>query len=177
MLSINKILCSSVAKKFLAHIEVNPHTSENCFHLDDDLIFMLSNLTLGQQRFLIERAHNFIDISLKINVLKSKINELKDHSTTREIEDTYLLHGAPLCLMKRLFGIHATEFSRRRKLLNLAGSGSGRPRLTDENTEHTVWKHWQSFSNLRERERFIRTAEKTGLDLHVVWTSLKDHID
>ena len=79
--------------------------------------------------------------------------------------------------MRRLFGMHASEFSRRRNILNIRGVGSGRPPLCNEETDHLLWKLWQLYSQLDERERFLKMADQTGLDLHLIWSTLRDHID
>ena len=109
--------------------------------------------------------------------LTSQLKELEDKREDRELEDIYLFHGAPLVLMRRLFGMHASEFSRRRNILNIRGAGSGRPPLCDEETDHLVWKLWLHHKQLDERERFLKIADETNLDLHLIWSALREHID
>ena len=79
--------------------------------------------------------------------------------------------------MCRLFGMHASKFSRRRNVLNIRGVGSGRPPQCDEESDHLVWKLWQHNKQLGERERFLKIADETSLDLHFIWSALRDHID
>jgi len=73
--------------------------------------------------------------------------------------------------------MHACEFSRRRKLLNIQGVGSGRPPVCSEEVEHLVWNLWQKYSELDERKRFLMVAETSELDLHAIWSSLREHLD
>ena len=79
--------------------------------------------------------------------------------------------------MRRLFGFHTTEFTRRKDILSIPGSGNGRPPSCDECTGHQVWKPWNDYQALPEQERFIKIAEKMDLDLHLIWSALREHID
>lgn len=145
--------------------------------LPDNLITLMSKLNLTEQKSLVQHAQHYVAININPSALERQIKELEDKREERELEDIYLLHGAPLVLMRRLFGMHASEFSRRRNVLNIRGVGSGRPPLCDEETDHLVWKLWQRHNQLDERERFIMIADETNLDLHLIWSALRDHID
>ena len=96
-------------------------------------------------------AQHYVLININSSALERQIKELENKREERELEDIYLLQGAPLILMRRLFGMHASEFSRRRNILNIRGVGSGRPPLCDEKSEHLVWKLWQHYNQLNER--------------------------
>ena len=145
--------------------------------LSDELLTTLSKLNLTEQKSLINRARYFLNVGVDEKALTRQLKELEDKREERELEDIYLFHGAPLVLMRRLFGMHASEFSRRRNILNIRGAGSGRPPLCDEGTDHLVWKTWLHHKQLDERERFLKIADETGLDLHLIWSALRDHID
>lgn len=170
-------MCYSAAKTLMSSLD-----SLHSIHFEhgvipDELITAMSKLNLNQQKALAERARYFIDVAIDSNALKRQLYELEESREERELEDTYLLHGAPLILMRRLFGIHASEFSRRRSILNIRGAGSGRPPLCDEETDHLVWELWLHHKQLDERERFLKIADETRLDLHLIWSALRDHID
>ena len=123
-------------------------------------------------------AHSIMSLSTSTHPHWTRqIKELEDKREEKELEDIYLLQGAPLILMRRLFGMHASEFSRRRNILNIRGAGSGRPPLCDEETDHLVWKLWLHHKQLDERERFLKIADETSLDLHLIWSALREHID
>ena len=59
----------------------------------------------------------------------------------------------------------------------MKNAGSGRPVLCDEETDHYLWHLWEAHQGLDERQRFLTIAEESGLDLHNIWSSLREHID
>lgn len=169
-------MCRSAAKTLISSVDSlqSIHFKRN--GLPDKLINLISKLNLTEQSRLISRAQNYLAVSINSEALERQINELEYKREEHELEDTYLLHGAPLALMRRLFGMHASEFSRRRSILNIRGAGSGRPLQCSEETEHLVWKIWQQNTSEEERKRFLKIADNTGLDLHLIWSALRDHI-
>jgi hypothetical protein len=86
----------------------------------------MSKLNLTEQKSLVQSAQHYVVININTSALERLIKELEDKREEKELEDIYLLQGAPLMLMRRLFGMHASEFSRRRNVLNIRGVGSGR---------------------------------------------------
>ena len=170
-------MCSSAAQLLVSYLGSLQSIHFENEKLSDELIDSLLKLNLSEQRQLIERARYFITINIDHIALRRQLQELEDMREEHELEDIYLLNGAPLALMRRLFGLHASEFSRRRNALNIKGNGSGRPPLCDEETEHLVWRIWQQKGHLSEKERFMGIIDETNLDLHVIWSALRDHID
>ena len=170
-------MCRSAATTLMSSLESLQSIHFETNKLSDELLTTLSKLNLTEQKSLIDRARYFLNIDLDEEALKRQLKELEDTREEHELEDTYLFHGAPLVLMRRLFGMHASEFSRRRNILNIQGSGSGRPPLCNEETDHLVWKLWQQHNQLEERQRFIKMADETNLDLHLIWSALRDHIE
>lgn len=177
MTSLQEKLCTAAAERLVGALESDYLTSADGVALTDEALLRLSQLTLNQQRYLIHHASHFLNIRIEPKILLRKLNDIESLSKTREMEDECLLLGAPLVLMRRLFGMHASEFSRRRQMLNIGGHATGRPKECDEDTEHLLWHQWQIHQDLEERQRFMTVAETTGVDLHVVWQALKHHID
>lgn len=169
-------MCHAAAIKLLSSLDSlqSVHFKENT--VPDNLITTMSKFNLTEQASLAQRAHNFLVLSIDPAALERQINELANQRDDQELEDIYLLQGAPLALMRRLFGMHASEFSRRRNILNIKGAGSGRPLLCDEQTDHTIWALWQENYTFDERQRFLKIAEQTRLDLHLIWGALREHI-
>ncbi|WP_339672427.1 STY4526/YPO1902 family pathogenicity island replication protein [Dasania marina] len=167
----------SAAKTLMSSLESLQSTHFKTNILPDNLITLMSKLNLTEQKSLVQRAQHYVVININLSALERQIKELEDQREEKELEDIYLFQGAPLILMRRLFGMHASEFSRRRNVLNIRGVGSGRPPLCDEKSEHLAWKLWQQYEQLNERERFLKIADDTSLDLHLIWSSLRDHID
>ncbi len=170
-------MCRSAAKTLMSSLESLQSIHFETHKLSDELLTTLSRLNLTEQTSLINRARYFLKIGVDEKALTRQLKELEDMREERELEDIYLFHGAPLVLMRRLFGMHASEFSRRRNVLNIRGVSSGRPPLCDEASDHRVWKLWQHHKQLEERERFLKIAEETNLDLHLIWSVLREHID
>ena len=177
MANFEEKMCRAAAKSLIFSIDtlLSAHFEHN--EITDELITELSKLNLNQQSLLVKRAKYFLSISIDEGALKRQLSELEDVRKKQELEETYLLLGAPLFLMRRLFGMHASEFSRRRGVLKIQGAGSGRPKQCDETVEHTIWQLWRESNDLDERDRFILIAEKTGHDLHLICSVLREYID
>jgi hypothetical protein len=170
-------MCRSAAKTLMSSLESLQSIHFKTNTLPDNLITLMSKLNLTEQKSLVQSAQHYVVININTSALERQIKELEDKREEKELEDIYLLQCAPLILMRRLFGMHASEFSRRRNVLNIRGVGSGRPPLCDEESDHLVWKLWQHHKQLEERERFLKIADETSLDLHLIWSALREHID
>ncbi len=170
-------MCRSAAKTLMSSLESLQSIHFKTNKLPDNLITIMSKLNLTEQTSLVQHAQQYVVISINSFALERQIKELEDQREEKELEDIYLLQGAPLTLMRRLFGMHASEFSRRRNVLNIRGVGSGRPPLCEEKSEHLAWELWLHYHQLGERERFLKIAEETNLDLHLIWAALREHID
>ena len=177
MSSLQEKLCIAAAELLMRLFESEYLTTHEEIALSDEELLHLSKLTLNQQRQLIDHGYHFLSVAIDAKSLRRKLNDIALMSDTHELEDQFLLLGAPHVLMRRLFGMHASEFSRRRQMLSIGGSGTGRPRTCSEQTEHIIWYQWQKYENLDERERFLRVAESTGEDLHAIWSALRDHLE
>lgn len=176
MQSIKRQLCEAAAERLVRLLESDYLKMIDAIALDDQELLRLSKLTLNQQRYLIRHADELLNITIETKGLRRRLDELAAMEDMRDLEDEFLLMGAPHVLMRRLFGMHATEFSGRRQLLNLAGSATGRPKTCSEQTEHRIWHQWQKHEALEERERFRAVALTTEEDLHTVWNALKEHL-
>ena len=177
MLSIEKQLCEAAAERLVRLLESDTLAIMDTVALEDQELLRLSKLTLSQQRYLIRHADELLSITIEARGLRRRLKELESINALREIEDRFLSMGAPHVLMRRLFGMHASEFSGRRQLLNLGGTATGRPKACSEQTEHLIWHQWRKHSDLDERDRFIAVVQTTGEDLHTIWHALRDHID
>lgn len=177
MQSIIRQLCEAAAEWLVRLLESDYLKMIDAMPLDDQELLRLSKLTLNQQRYLIHHADELLNITIETNGLRRRLDELIAMDAIRELEDEFLLMGAPHVLMRRLFGMHASEFSGRRQLLNLGGSATGRPKACSEQTEHKIWHQWQIHQSLEERERFKAVAIATDEDLHTIWHALRNHID
>lgn len=170
-------LCTAAATKLIALLETSYLSSKPLVPLSSDELIQLSNLTLSEQQRLIESASRFLNVAIDAQRLRRELQQLEQLNDTRELEDAHLTMGAPLGLMRRLFGMYAVEFSRRRRLLGIGGEGNGRPKQCDVATEDLIWRTWKRHPELEERQRFLKVAEATQIDLHLIWSTLRDHVD
>ena len=151
------------------------HFTQN--HLPDKLIATISELNLNQQKWLIGRAGYYLTLELNASALERQLKELDTQNEEYQLENTFILKGSPRSLMRRLFGMHSSEFARRREILDLQGVSMGRPPKCNEDIEHQLWTLWQEQKGLDPRQRFLTIAEQTSLDLHIIWGALRDYID
>jgi hypothetical protein len=177
MINFENKMCRSAANTLMSSLESLQSIHFKVNTLPDNLITLMSKLNLTEQTSLAQCAHHYLVININPSALERQINELENKREEKELEDIYLLQGAPLLLMRRLFGMHASEFSRRRNILNIRGVGSGRPPLCDESSDHLIWELWQQNKTLEERERFLKIADETRLDMHLIWSALREYMD
>jgi hypothetical protein len=109
-------MCRSAARTLMSSLESLQSIHFKTNTLPDSVITLMSKLNLTEQKSLIQHAQHYFVININTSALERQIKELEDKREERELEDIYLLQGAPLVLMRRLFGMHASEFSRRRNV-------------------------------------------------------------
>jgi len=88
------------------------------------------------------------------------------------IANEFLALGAPLMMMRELFGMHANEFTLRRRVLGLKGENRGRPRI-DEVSETFIWDLWYKLRDMELRARYLKAVELSGETMLSIWTAVK----
>lgn len=177
MASIFNQLCSGAGESLMRLLESSYLTIHEALSLDEDELLQLSQLSLAQQRHLIHHAHRYLRVTIDEQALRRTLQDLNASKVNHELENEYLLLGATLRMMRDLFGMHASEFSRRRQLLGMGGQDIGRPKQCTEKTEHIIWHQWQAHDHLGDRERFLTVAEKTGESLQTIWRAVQPYRD
>ncbi|PHS00155.1 MAG: hypothetical protein COA78_24205 [Blastopirellula sp.] len=177
MTKLEEKVCRAAIKKILNSLNKCHSEDFTDYAIPDRLIDKLSELSFTQQEMFVERAARYFTFKLDVPEMDRQLELIDKLREERQIEDIFLVQGAPLKLMRRLFGMHASEFSRRRDALCLKHSGSGRPMLCDEKTDHYLWHLWEAYGEMNEHERFLTLAEESGLNLHNIWNSLRVHIE
>ncbi|MDA1370273.1 MAG: STY4526/YPO1902 family pathogenicity island replication protein [Proteobacteria bacterium] len=177
MTKFEEKVCRAAIKNILGSLSKCHSEDFTDFAIPDRLIDKLSELSFTQQGMFLDRAQTYFSFAINVPEMDKQLEIIDQLRQEKEIEDIYLVQGAPLKLMRRLFGMHASEFSRRRDAMCLKHSGSGRPIRCDEKTDHYLWHLWASHAKLCESERFLKVAEESSLNLHNIWNSLREYIE
>jgi hypothetical protein len=165
-------LYSDAAQILFRKLATDHHFEADSIGLDDETVGLLVALDFSDQASLIKDAEKYLNLSIDIEALRKQLRKVESLRRDRETEDYYLIKYAPYRLMNQLFGMHATEFSQRRKRLGIDGK-SGRPVLCDERTDNLIWELWQRHKNLDLKSRYIKVAELSNQNIDTIWTSLQ----
>ena len=143
--------------------------------INNDLLYRLRKLNSYGQKSITSKADEFLSIGIDSDELQNQIDGLAEQVCERELEDEYIQRLAPCKLMRQLFGMHATEFSQRRKFLGLAKQGQHRPRYCNKDTEFSIWQQWKNTEDMDERERYLWVAKKTDQPLNLIYAAVKSY--
>lgn len=165
-------LYSDAAEILFRKLATDHHFEADSLGLDDETVGLLVALDFNDQASLIKDAEKYLNLSIDVEALRKQLRKVESLRRDRETEDYYLIKYAPYRLMNQLFGMHATEFSQRRKRLGIDGK-SGRPVLCDEQTDNLIWELWQHHKNLDLKSRYIKVAELSNQNIDTIWTSLQ----
>ena len=167
-----KELYDAAALTLIRELDNDDLASIEDLGLTNDVIAALATLDVNEKIELVRHASKYMKLSIDIDALERQINRIENLRDDRELENYFLIKYAPFKLMNSLFGMHATEFSHRRKRLGVDGK-SGRPNYCDEETEALVWNLWKQSENLELKERYIKTAELSNQNIDTVWSILQ----
>ena len=163
---------SDAAQLLFRKINTDHHFEAGSLGLDDEMVSLLIALDFNDQVSLIKDAAKYLNLSINAEALRKQLRKVESLRRDREAEDYYLIKYAPYKLMNQLFGLHATEFSQRRKRLGIDGK-SGRPVLCDEQTDSLIWELWKRHGNLDLKSRYIKVAELSNQNIDTIWASLQ----
>jgi Protein of unknown function (DUF2857) len=144
----------------------------NC-KIDAKLLLELSEMDIRGRNFIESNAIHYLSFHIDTESLSNVLK--KWHSTRKniELEDQFLLLQAPQKLMRELFGMHATTFSWRRRLLGLQGEGRHRPFDCNQTIEMEIWSLWHKYNNLTERDRYLKVADLTNYSISVITAAVR----
>lgn len=93
-------MCCAAAKELVVSLDSlkASHFKEN--PVSDRLIATIYRLNLSDQQSLILRAPKYVHISVDIVSLDRQLSELEKSKEGYELENLYLLQGAPYVLMR-----------------------------------------------------------------------------
>lgn len=177
MTKFEEKLCRAAFKQLLRSLNSIHSKNFSNLELSDKLIEEMADLNYTQQEMLLSHAQAYFSFTLNPKELHRQIEKIEEMRNDKELEDVFLLRGAPFEMMRRLFGMYATEFTRRREVLGIKGQSSGRPLQCDEIVDHRIFHLWQQHECLAERDRFMMIAKESNVDLRYVWNSLRTYLD
>ncbi len=174
MSKMNSELCENALDSLLKNIGTARLQSAEQVDVEPSLLLKILNLTLEEREALVRSASRFVKVEIDMGALDRQLNHICNHTSGDNIENEFLLLGAPLAMMRELFGMHASEFSMRRRVLGLGGENRGRPKA-NEAAEVGIWDVWYQLRDLEERDRYLKTAEVTSESLLAVWAAVKKY--
>lgn len=144
----------------------------NLYGISDESILKLSNQNLAEREKLLQFAAQIMDVSINDGSLSQLIAYVHDYQNQQDLIDQFLLQGAQLSLMRKLFGVNSIAFTKRRKMLEIPPT-RGRPPTCDEETELMILKLWERCSDIEPKLRYIQVAELTGQSICMIDTVLR----
>ena len=176
-MGINKLegeICQKAMEGFLKGIGAARLQSVDQIKIKGDVLLKLLSLTVVEREALVDVANQFVKVDIDIEALDRQLNHICNHANGDKLENEFLMLGAPVSMMRELFGMHATEFSQRRNALGLKGENRGRPKVNND-AELAIWDIWYQLRDVELRERYLKAAELTGENLLSVWTAVKKY--
>ena len=138
---------------------------------------LFSQIEFSELEYISVFSRNFIGIDIDCARLVQVLEDSHQCSETREQENQFIYNQATNIMMRKLFGMHTTEFCARREVLGLAGVGRHRPNYCNEETEILIWRTWERYQTLPdERERYLAVSKDTNQALNVVWPAINKHL-
>lgn len=171
---LNSEVCEQALEGFLKGIGRASLQSLDQAEMESNLMLKLLGLSLTEREALTKVASRFIKVEVDTEAMNRQLQSICDHSEGDKLENNFLIQGAPVAMMRELFGMHATEFSRRRSILGLKGENRGRPK-SNADAEVEIWDIWYDLRDYELRERYLKAAQLTGESMLTIWTAVKKY--
>lgn len=136
-------------------------------------IKMIEKLPLKDLNHLSRLGAHFLDVKVNHECFATSLRHVQQEAENEAIQEELIRLRAPGAMMQALFGMTPLQYANRRKLLNLAGAGIGRPSEPSEEDQHAVWRAWHRHTGLPEVQRYLETSRTSQVPLNVVWTLVK----
>jgi hypothetical protein len=138
--------------------------------LRTDQVARLARLSLNDLRHLSEVPAHFMDVSVNTECLDRVLAHMERNRARETLHDDLIRHGAPYPMMFSFTGMSTRDFAARRRLLDLTGTGLGRPPAPTEDEEQHVWAVWQASLDQALEPRYLHVSKTTGLSLALIWS-------
>lgn len=143
------------------------------YGLSNETILKLSSQNLTEREKLIQFATEIMDVNVNDQSLERFLLYVHEDQYNQDLIDHFLLQGAPLTLMRKIFGTHTIEFTQRRKFLGIP-TNRGRP-ACDEQTELEILELWQKYNQVDRTLRYLHVAELTAQSISVIDMVVRHH--
>ncbi len=142
--------------------------------IDSDVLNSLRNMTVNEVLHASNIRSKFVTIVVDNKMLKNLFNHVKREAHAQQLINDLIAHGAPLKLVRDLTGIHAIEFSARRKMLNV--DYLGRTQSPTAEQEMCIYKHWRDLDMRTDLsgEDWLWLAKRTDLPIRLICKIIYD---
>ena len=168
------------AQMVLQHVIQSLH--EGDYHValdygfDWDEIRALETLSLQDFQWMKDQSRHFIVFEARVNHAQVRLALARRDAqkTLQALQQRLLVAGAPRHLMVQLFGWIPQHYRNQRKLLKLDDQlpRGGRPTNPTLNEEEDILAAWDQHAALALPERYLQTADATGVDVRQVCRAL-----
>lgn len=142
----------------------------NDLDLTPEEVQQLAGLNVKALRYLAKLSGHFLTIKTDHDCFAKMMRHLETEMAQESLIDELLQQGAPYTMLKALFGLSTSEFTRRQKLLGMPQRGAGRPHALDEETQGRVWEAWRATEKLPLGERYLALSRTTELPIMSLWS-------
>ncbi len=136
--------------------------------IESDVLEKLKVMTVNEVLHTSNIRSPFAKITVDNKMLKNLFNHVTREAHAQQLITDLISHGAPLKLVRDLTGIHAIEFSARRKMLNV--DFLGRTQSPSGEQEMCIYKYWRDLGMRTDLsgEDWVWLAKKTGLPIRLI---------
>lgn len=166
-------ICRAATRCLLNQINRHDTLHLKPMGISNQLTSPLSRLSPRAQEFVIDRAHGFFSFALDLKALEAVVEAAKADQAQYDLEHTFIRLRAPAKMMRVLFGFHSIEYSDWRKRLDLEGLENHCLRYCDEATEQKIWRLWEQYRHLPERECYLKIAEESSQYLNLIGKAIE----
>lgn len=136
--------------------------------IDSEVLDKLKSMTVNEVLHTSNIRSPFASITVDNKMLKNLFNHVSREAHAQQLITDLIANGAPLKLMRELTGIHAIEFSARRKMLNV--DYLGRTQSPTAEQEMSIYKYWRNLDmrTTLSGEEWLWLAQQTELPIRLI---------
>ena len=134
----------------------------------------LREMHLGDLARIESLGAHCLEIGLNRQVYWTMVTHLQRERAGEALQQELVAADAPFEMMQTFFGLSSREYTRLRRVVDVAPA-VGRPPEADEESQQTLWVAWTRRQQGREDElltpdAYLDLHRETGIGLRAVWT-------